>query len=64
MDTFKEDLDKNLGKRNVYEYTNFQNTLVYTFNKHSPIKKEILRFNNNSFIIKALEKTIIHRSKF
>ena len=24
MDTFKEDLDKNLGKRNVYEYTNFQ----------------------------------------
>ena len=54
MDTFKEDLDKNLGKRNVYEYTNFQNTLVYTFNKHSPIKKEILRFNNNSFITKAL----------
>ena len=32
-------------------------------NKHVPIKKKIMRFNNNPFMSKALRKAIMHRSK-
>ena len=32
-------------------------------NKHAPIKKKIMRFNNNPFMSKALRKAIMHRSK-
>ena len=32
-------------------------------NKHAPMKKKIMRFNNNPFRLKALRQTIVHRSK-
>ena len=39
MDAFKDDLNKSLSNRNVYEYKHFQNIFVHTFNKHATIKK-------------------------
>ena len=59
---FKEDLDNNLKSNNTLNFCDFQNTFT-TFHKHAPIKKKILRFNNNPFMSKALRKAIMHRSK-
>ena len=43
-----------------YSYLKHVHTLL---NKHAPIKKEIMRFNNNPFMSKALSKAFMHRSK-
>ena len=60
---FKEDLDKNLKSNNTVNFSDFQNTFTTVFHKHAPIKKKILRFDNNSFMPKALRKTTMRRSK-
>ena len=60
---FKEDLDKNLKSNNTVNFSDFQNTFTTVLHKHAPIKKKILRFNNNPFMSKALRKAIMHRSK-
>ena len=60
---FKEDLDKNLKSNNTVNFSDFQSTFTTVLHKHAPIKKKILRFNNNPFIFKALRKSIMHRSK-
>ena len=36
---------------------------IALLNKHPPIKKKIVRFNNNPFMSKALREAIMHRSK-
>ena len=36
---------------------------LHSLNKHAPIKKKIMPFNNNPFMSKALRKAIMHRSK-
>ena len=59
----KEDLDKNLKSNNTVNFSDFQNTFTTVLDKHAPIKKKILRFNNNLFMSKALKKAITHRSK-
>ena len=41
----------------------FQNTCVLTLDIHAPIMKKILRFNENSFMTKAVRKTVMHKSK-
>ena len=43
--------------------THFQSIFLETLHKHAPIKKKILRFNDNPFMTKALRKAIMHRSK-
>ena len=60
---FKEDLDENLKSNNTINFTAFQNTFTTVLHKHAPIKKKILRFNNNPFMSKALRKAIMHKSK-
>ena len=60
---FKEDLDNNLKSNNTVNLSDFQNTFTTVLHKHAPIKKKILRFNNNPFMSKALRKAIMHRSK-
>ena len=59
----KEDLDKNLKCNNTVNFSDFRNTFTTVLYKHAPIKKKILRFNNNPFMSKALRKAIMHRSK-
>ena len=58
-----KDLDKNLKSNNTVNFSDFQNTFTTVLHKHAPIKKKILRFNNNPFMSKALRKAIMHRSK-
>ena len=59
----KEDLDKNLKSNNTVNLSDFQNTFTTVLHKHAPIKKKILRFNNNPDMSKVLRKAIMHRSK-
>ena len=56
-DAFYEDLNKTLGKRNVY----LSNICP---SENALIKKKILKFSYNSFMTKALRKAILHTSKF
>ena len=66
-DFFKRDLRKSLENYTNYDYSCFQNIFIALLNKHAPIKKKIMRFNNNPFMSKALRKAItiiMHRSKF
>ena len=56
IDHFKEDLDNNLKNNSITEYSHFQNVFLEILHKHAPIKKKILRFNNNPFMTKPLKK--------
>ena len=62
-DFFKRDLRKSLENYTNYNYSCFQNIFIALLNKHGTIKKKIVRFNNNPFMLKALRKAIIQRSK-
>ena len=64
IDHFKEDLDNNLKNNSITKYSHFQNIFLEILYKQSPIKKKILRFNDNPFMTKTIRKAIIHRSKF
>ena len=63
IDFFKRDLGESLEIHTSYDYSCFQNIFIALLNKHAPIKKKIIRFNNNSFMSRALRKAIMHRSK-
>ena len=64
LNAFKQDLDKSLSNKNVYEYKLFQNTFIHTLNKHARIKIKIIRFNNNSFVKQASKlKNVYHKSR-
>ena len=53
MNYFKEDLYNNLNNNSITEYSHFQNIFLEILHKHAPIKKKILRFNDNPFMTKA-----------
>ena len=59
----KKDLGESLENHTTYYYLYFQNIFVALLNKHAPVTKKIMRFNNNSFMLKAFRKVIMHRSK-
>ena len=63
IDFFKRDLRESLENHTSYDYSCFQNIFITLFNKHVPIKKKIMHFNNNPSMSKALRKAIMHRSK-
>ena len=63
-DFFKRDLRERLENHTSYDYSCFQNIFIALLNKHAPIKKKKMRFNNNPFMSKAWRKAIMHRSKF
>ena len=60
---FKRDLGESLENHTIYDFSCFQNIYMALLNKHAPMKKKIMRFNNNPFRLKALRQTIVHRSK-
>ena len=62
MEMFKVDLDQYLKCINCFEY--FQSIFTRVLHNHVPIKKKIIRFNNNAFLAKTLRKAIMHRSKY
>ena len=63
IDFFERDLGESLENHTSYDYSCFQSIFIALLNKHAPIKKKIMHFNNNSFMSKALRNAIIHRSK-
>ena len=63
LDIFKEDLENSFKNNFITEYSDFENVSLEIFHKHAPIKKKILRFNDNLFMTKSLRKAIMHRSK-
>ena len=60
---FKADLDQSLTCTTSFQFSDFQSTFTRVLHNHPPIKKNILRFNNSSFMTKALRKAIMHRFK-
>ena len=46
-----------------HSYAEFEKVFLKELNKHAPLKKKILRHNNNAFTTKELRKEIMLRSK-
>ena len=44
-------------------YDDFETAFLKELNRHAPLKKKILRHNNNCFMTKELRKAIMLRSK-
>ena len=61
IENFQKDLTENL--KNDANYYNFHKTFLKILDKHAPLKKKILRFDDNLFMTKELRKGIMHRSK-
>ena len=59
IDFLKRYLRESLENHNSYDYSFFQNIFIALLNKHAPTKKNIIRFNNNTFMSKAFRKTFI-----
>ena len=62
-DLFKVDLENSLRNLTDLTYTSFEKVFLRTLDCHAPIKKKILRANENSFMSKALRKAIMMRSR-
>ena len=60
---FKKDLKFRLNHLTSSSYDGFETTFWKELNRHAPLKKRILRHNNNCFMIKELRKAIMLRSK-
>ena len=63
MEMIKANLDHNLKCATGFEHSDFQSIFTPVLHNHAPIKKKILRFNNNPFMTKTLRKAVMHRSK-
>ena len=63
IELFKREIEESLENHTTNDYSYFQNIFIALLNKHAPIKKKIMGFNNNPFMSKALRKAIMHRSK-
>ena len=62
-DLIKVDLENGLRNLTDLTYTSFEEVFLRTRDCHAPIKKKILRANENSFMSKALRKAIMMRSR-
>ena len=60
---FKKDLEFRLNHLTSSSYDAFETTFLKELNRHAPLKKKILRHNNNCFMTKELRKAIMLRSK-
>ena len=61
-DHFDIDLKQNFRSLPNLTYKDFEDTFLRTLDKHAPIKKKILRANENAFMNKTLRKAIMIRS--
>ena len=46
----------------VHDYTSFEENFLGVLNKHTPLKKKVLRLNNVPYVTKALRKAIMKNS--
>ena len=53
----------NIDKKEVYFYPSFLKTFTILLHKYAPLRKKIVRYDNNPHIAKALRKAIMLRSK-
>ena len=60
---FKKDLEVRLNHLTSSSYDDFETKFLKELNRHVPLKKKILRHNNNCFMTKELRKAIMLRSK-
>ena len=63
IELFQREIGESFETHTTYDYSYFQNIFIALLNKHVPIKKKIMHFNDNPFMSKALRKTIMQRSK-
>ena len=63
IELFQREIGESLENHITYDYPYSQKIFIALLNKDAPIKKNIMRFNNNPFMSKALRKAIMHRSK-
>ena len=62
-DSFKIELSKKLSSVKMGNYSNFLECFTKLLDKHAPLKKKVLRYNNNPFMTKTLRKAIMIRSR-
>ena len=62
-DLFQVDLENGLRNLTDLTYTSFQEVFLRTLIYHAPIKKKVLRANENSFMSKVLRKAIMMPSR-
>ena len=60
---FKRDLELRLNHLTSSSFNNFKFTFLKELDRHAPLKKKILRHNNNRFMTKEWRKAIMLRSK-
>ena len=61
--SIKTRLQSKLKSETIIDYSQFQSVILETLNNIAPIKMEILRYNTNPFMNKALRKAIMTRSR-
>ena len=62
-ESFKKDLEFRLNHLTSSSYDDFETTFLKELIRHAPLKKKILRHNNNRFMTKKLRKAIMLGSK-
>ena len=63
LENFDRILKDKLEKLKNHSYAEFEKVFLKELNKHAPLKKKVLRHNNNAFMTKELRKEIMLRSK-
>ena len=63
INSFRKDFEGCLNSHITNDYSYFQKVFLKVLNKCAPIMKNVLNFNNNSLMSKALRKIIMHSSK-
>ena len=63
LENFDRILKDKLQKLANHSYSEFEKVFLKELNKHAPLKKKVLRHNNNAFMTKELRKEIMLRSK-
>ena len=64
FENFNRILKDKLKNLTNHSYAEFEKVFLKELNKHAPLKKKILRQNDNAFMTKELRKEIMLRSKF
>ena len=63
LENFNRILKDKLENLTNHSFVEFEKVFLKELNKHAPLKKKILRHNNNVFMTKELRKEIMLRSK-
>ena len=62
-ESFNEDLQNIISTTQINTCKQFEDTFSSVLNMHAPLKKKLLRANHSQYVIKALRKAILRKSK-